>query len=175
VWFQLEGVIGTATDDRLLGDSPGDASAAAVSHGDNWLIGGSGDDVLTGRGGNDVIVGGSIRLDRLIGTYTDQAYGSDVDGASHRTSATSVLQQNGLLDLASGGGVTYEKHFQELLKSGAYKNYVLGDNFEWLKVDTNARALMPFSDSTHDVSVYSGSQRDYTITAVKESGVTVAY
>ena len=175
VWFQLEGVIGTATDDRLLGDSPGDTSAAAVSHGDNWLVGGSGDDVLTGRGGNDVIIGGSIRLDRLIGTYSDQAYNSEVDGASHRTSATSVLQHNGLLDLASGGGVTFEKRFQEFLKSAGYKDHVLGDNFEWLKVDANARTLMPFSDSTHDVSVYFGSQRDYAITAVKENGVTVAY
>ena len=175
VWFQLEGVIGTATNDRLLGDSPADASAAAVSHGDNWLIGGSGDDVLTGRGGNDVIVGGSIRLDRLIGSYNDQLYTSEVDGATHRVAATSFLQANGLLDFASGGGVTYEKHFQELLKSAAYRDYVLGDNFDWLKVDTNARALMPFSDSTHDVSVYFGSQRDYTITAILENSVTVAY
>ncbi len=174
VWFQLEGVIGTATDDRLLGDSPGDASAAAVSHGNNWLIGGSGNDVLTGRGGNDVLVGGSIRLDRLIGSYTDQAYNSEVDGASHRTSATSVLQ-GGLLNLASDVNVTFDKHFQELLKSAAYKDYVLGDNFTWLNVDTNARALMPFSDSTHDVAVYAGPQSEYIITAVKENGVTVAY
>ena len=185
VWFQLEGIIGTGTDDRLLGDSPADASAAAVSHGDNWLVGGSGDDIITGRGGNDVIVGGSIRLARLIGTYVDQhgvadPYTSEVDGASHRVADTSVLGSNGLLDLGAGDGVTFEKHFQELLKSAAYKNHVLGDNFDWLRVDTAARALVPFSDSVHDTAVYSGplyteGVMNYKITSVLENGVTVAY
>ena len=68
VLSQLEGVVGTKNNDHLVGDSPGDATAA-VSTGANWLIGGSGSDLIEGRGGNDVIIGGSIRLDTLIGSY----------------------------------------------------------------------------------------------------------
>jgi len=125
IWFQLEGVIGTPSSDRLSGDSAGDASAA-VSHGDNWLIGGSGNDELLGRGGNDVLIGKSIRLDTLIGTYSGTyQVAEDATGASHRITGTTL--SGGILDYASGGGVTYDKHFQELLKSQAYKDYVLGD------------------------------------------------
>ncbi len=125
VWFQLEGVVGTPSSDILSGDSLGDATAA-VSHGDNWLIGGSGNDELLGRGGNDVLVGKSIRLDTLIGTYSGTyQVAEDANGNSHRVTGTTL--SGGILDFASGGGVVYEKHFQELLKSEKYKDYVLGD------------------------------------------------
>ena len=125
IWFQLEGVIGTPSSDRLSGDSPGDASAA-VSNGDNWLIGGSGNDELLGRGGNDVLIGKSIRLDTLIGTYSGTyQIAEDATGASHRITGTTL--SGGILDYASGGGVSYAKHFQDLLKSEAYKDYTLGD------------------------------------------------
>jgi Ca2+-binding RTX toxin-like protein len=124
IWFQLEGVIGTPSSDRLYGDSSGDANTG-VSHGDNWLIGGSGNDELTGRGGNDVLIGKSIRLDTLIGTYSGTYIAAeDANGASHRVSGT---LSGGLLDFASGSGITFEKNFQELLKSQAYKDYKLGD------------------------------------------------
>ncbi len=74
-WFQMEGIIGSQNNDTLTGDSTGDATAA-VSLGGNWLIGGSGNDTLRGNGGNDLIVGGSIRLDTLIGKYADAANAS---------------------------------------------------------------------------------------------------
>jgi len=125
IWFQLEGIVGTPSSDRLFGDSPGDVSAN-VSKGDNWLIGGSGNDELTGRGGNDVLVGKSIRLDTLIGTYSGTyQVAEDATGASHRITGHTL--SGGLLDFASGNGITFQKHMQELLKSEAYKDYVLGD------------------------------------------------
>ena len=138
---QLEGVVGTKNNDHLVGDSPGDATAA-VSNGANWLIGGSGSDLIEGRGGNDVIIGGSIRLDTLIGSYAGGYYNDTVttiDGASHR--AIGALS-GGLLDAASTGGVTFEKHFTELLKSAAYKDYVLGDGGP---------------DGTQDMAVFTGA------------------
>jgi Ca2+-binding RTX toxin-like protein len=156
VWFEMEGVIGTRNADVLRGDSPTDVSAV-VSHGDNWLIGGSGNDVLEGRGGNDVIVGGSVRLDTLIGTYKDangvqDAYASYVDGASHRVAATSTLS-GGLLDYvsANGNGTVYQDHLTDLLKSGAYKDYFLGDGAPSGGADTAA---------------YSGNRSDYKLTYV---------
>jgi Ca2+-binding RTX toxin-like protein len=165
VWFEMEGIIGSKNADVLRGDSPADVSATAVSHGDNWLIGGSGDDVLEGRGGNDVIVGGTIRLDTLIGTYKDggalgtqDPYTSYVDGASHRVSADATLS-GGLLDFVSGTGakdaaghaIVYADHLTQLLKSGAYKDYFLGDG--------------PAQGGT-DMAAYSGSQSDYKVTYV---------
>jgi Ca2+-binding RTX toxin-like protein len=69
-WVQIEGAIGSRNNDSFIGDSNGSVTAS-VSHGNNWLIGGSGDDTFTGAGGNDIIVGGSIRLDQLIGRYSD--------------------------------------------------------------------------------------------------------
>ncbi len=157
VWFEMEGIIGSKNADILRGDSPTDVSAT-VSHGDNWLIGGSGNDLLQGRGGNDLIVGGSVRLDTLIGTYKDggangtqDPYTSYVDGASHRVSASAVLS-GGLLDYASVNGVsgvTYADHLTDLLKSGAYKNYFLGDGSP---------------TGGNDTAAFSGAQTDYQVT-----------
>ena len=164
VLSQLEGVIGTKNNDHLVGDSPGDATAA-VSNGDNWLIGGSGNDSLEGRGGNDVIIGGSIRLDTLIGSYSGGYYNdttTTLDGASHRT--TGALS-GGLLDFASGGRVSFEKHFTELLKSATYKDFVLGDGG---------------ADGTRDVAVYTGDRKDYRIEVISydtktSDGIITAY
>jgi Ca2+-binding RTX toxin-like protein len=178
VWFEMEGIIGTKNGDVLRGDSPADVSAV-VSHGDNWLIGGSGDDVLQGRGGNDVIVGGSIRLDTLIGTYMDvvrnpdgtpvlnpdgtvkmvnDPYASYVDGASHRVAADAVLT-GGLLAAASGDGVTFDPHLTDLLKSGAYKDYFLGDGAP---------------SGGNDTALYTGKLADYTLVAIDAAGHVVA-
>ena len=147
VLSQLEGMVGTKNNDHLVGDSPGDATAA-VSNGANWLIGGSGSDLIEGRGGNDVIIGGSIRLDTLIGSYAGRYYNDTVttiDGASHR--AIGALS-GGLLDVASTGGLVFEKHFTELLKSAAYKDFVLGDGG---------------SDGSQDMAVYTGDRKDYRV------------
>lgn len=164
VWFEMEGIIGSRNDDVLRGDSPADVSATAVSHGNNWLIGGSGNDLLQGRGGNDVIVGGSIRLDALIGTYMDKnpttgaltkdPYTSYVDGASHRVAADAVLA-GGLLAAASTAGVTFDKHFTDLLKSGAYKDYFLGDGSP---------------NGGNDTALYTGKLSNYTIVAIDSAG-----
>ncbi len=69
-WVEIEGAIGTSNNDTFIGDSAGDGTAT-LSLGNNWLIGGSGNDTFTGAGGNDLIIGGSIRLDDLIGRYAD--------------------------------------------------------------------------------------------------------
>jgi Ca2+-binding RTX toxin-like protein len=174
VLAQLEGVVGSKNGDHLQGDSTGDASAA-VSNGDNWLIGGAGNDVIEGRGGNDVIIGGSVRLDTLIGHYvsaihTGDAYRaandftSTTDGASHRIYDDATLQ-GGYLEAASGGGIVYDKHLQELLKSRAYKDYVLGNE------DANGN---PAADGSADIAVFSGDRRDYTVTALDAAGSVIA-
>lgn len=74
-WFQIESAIGSRNNDTFIGDSAGDATAG-VSGGGNWLVGGAGTDSFTGNGGDDIIVGGSIRLDELIGQYADAANAS---------------------------------------------------------------------------------------------------
>ncbi|MEZ5849316.1 MAG: peroxidase family protein [Hyphomicrobiaceae bacterium] len=76
-WFQIEGVIGSKNDDTFIGtDALNAAELPNPFGGGNWLIGGSGNDTFQGMGGNDVIVGGSIRLDTLIGRYADAANAS---------------------------------------------------------------------------------------------------
>jgi Ca2+-binding RTX toxin-like protein len=166
-WFELEGIIGTKNADVLYGDSAADGSP--VSKGNNWLVGGSGNDLVVGRGGNDVIIGGSVRLDTLIGKYTSvQAaaagmkdayhsatdYTTNAEGASHRVYDDYKLG-SGLLDAASTtAGVTFEKRFTDLLKSAAYKDYVLGDGG---------------SDGPVNVAAYTGSKADYKITAIANS------
>ena len=171
---QLEGAVGSKNADHLQGDSSGNASAA-VSNGDNWLIGGNGNDLLEGRGGNDVIVGGSIRLDTLIGKYVSASspndayhsatdFTSTTDGASHRIFDDATLQ-GGFLSAVSTGGITYDKHFQELLKSRADKDYVLGNS------DSSGN---PANDSATNTAVFSGNRRDYTVTALDAAGNVIA-
>jgi Ca2+-binding RTX toxin-like protein len=73
--FQMEGVVGSAGDDTLTGGST-DANDVVQN---DWVIGGAGNDTLAGGAGNDVIIGGSIRLDKLIGTYRAVEYYTDAD------------------------------------------------------------------------------------------------
>lgn len=166
--FQIEGVIGSAGGDGIIGDD-----------GANWLIGGSGNDAMTGAGGNDVIVGGSIRLDALIGRYVDangnpSTYdhnnGNDgstealriqdarYDGASHRVGYADVLS-GGLLGSAGLADLGFDKHFTEMLRSEIYKDLVLGDG-------------SPNGGS--DTVAYSGTLASYTLVAIDANGATLA-
>ena len=188
---QVEGVIGTQNDDNLIGDSfRGADHEAGPSNGSNWLIGGTGNDSFTGNGGNDVIIGGSIRLDSLIGQYQATAgaagarsayndYNAYV-GASHRVTDGSVLS-DGLLGNAAIGTEMFDLHFTEFLKSDMFKDYVLGNAevvFDPLNIDDpNAGNApgdphVPWSgvaaddSASTDIANFSGLRSDYTITAI---------
>jgi Ca2+-binding RTX toxin-like protein len=75
---QIEGIIGSSNNDTLGGEMAAIAviPGAAVNVENNWLIGGSGNDTISGSAGNDLIIGGSVRLDTLIGKYADAANAS---------------------------------------------------------------------------------------------------
>ncbi len=60
---QIEGIVGSQNNDTLTGDN--DVESAKGS----WLVGGSGNDTLTSGMGNDIIIGGSMRLDDMIGRF----------------------------------------------------------------------------------------------------------
>ena len=153
--FQMDAVIGSVGNDTLTGDDATSAGAGADASiaGNNWLIGGSGSDLLTGSGGNDIIIGGSIHLDQLIGKYesaagvlstynhnnnNDGLTAADIlqdaryQGASHRVGYLDQLATSGVnsgfIDAANAlGGVQFDKHFTEMLRSDQFKNLVLGD------------------------------------------------
>ena len=160
-WFQIEGVIGTQNNDTLIGlDAVTAAAEVTLFGGGNWLVGGSGNDTLTGRGGNDVIVGGSIRLDTLIGAYNnpDGAAGGVydhvlADGTTHRAAANATLSA-GLLGAAILSS-DFDKHFTEMLRSERFKDLMLGDGGV---------------DGTSDTVVFSGNRLDYDILALDAAG-----
>ncbi len=155
-FFQMEGIIGSLNNDTLTGDNVVIGGDEGDTIGDNWLIGGSGNDTLRGNGGNDLIVGGSIRLDSLIGRYTGQAGYLDntenaYTGASNR--ATGLLDGSGLIDAANatiaGTADDFVKHFTDMLRSQMFKDHVLGDNG---------------ADGTGDTAIFTGNREDYTVT-----------
>jgi Ca2+-binding RTX toxin-like protein len=172
--FQIEGLIGSAGNDTLSGDG-----------GNNWIIGGAGNDTLDGDVGNDVIVGGSIRLDALIGKYesapgvlstydhnnnnagitaADQLQDAQYDGASHRVGYTDTLATSGtnagIIDAANAqlGGVDYDKHFTEMLRSAQFKDLVLGD------------AAGTTLTGQSDTLVLQGTRDDYVVQEVVFAG-----
>ncbi len=160
-WFQMEGVIGTQNNDVIIGDDPVTDPSAPINdvYGNNWLIGGSGNDRFTGAGGDDVIIGGSIRLDALIGTYNnpDGAPGGAydhvlADGATHRAAANAVLS-GGLLATA---GMGQQAHFTEMLRSERFKDLVLGDGG---------------ADGVADTATFTGVFTDYVINGVDATTV----
>ncbi len=185
-WFQIEGVIGSVNSDTFTGtDAINPAELPNPFGGSNWLIGGSGSDTLKGLGGNDLLVGGSIRLDALIGTYVDAAapgnlvvgssawlaeamstdgttagYGNDSEdaysGASNR--ALGDIQANGLIDAANASGVILDKHFTEMLRSRMFKDVMLGDGGD--------------DAASNDVAVFSGNRSDYTVETVTFGAIT---
>jgi Ca2+-binding RTX toxin-like protein len=134
---QLEGVVGSRNDDRLTGDGN-----------DNWLIGGSGSDTFNAGTGINVIVGGSVRLDALIGQYRDGAGSGSLStydhnnnndagtaedylyqGASHRVGWQDELDSSGILAAANAqmGSDVFQSHFTEMLRTELFKNLALGD------------------------------------------------
>ncbi|MDB5638306.1 MAG: hypothetical protein JWP51_3214 [Bradyrhizobium sp.] len=175
--FQTEGLIGSAGNDTLTGDSAGDAGLAnaALDLGENWLIGGSGNDIMTGAGGNDIIIGGSVRLDALIGKYlsgythnmnntgdTAEAQLEDAryQGASHRVLWSETIDSSGLIDAVNtiipGSANDFAKHFTELLRTETFKDIMLGDGG---------------TDGYADTAVYSGNRADYAVQRVTGGGL----
>ncbi len=175
--FQIEGVVGSAGGDTLTGDD-----------GANWIIGGSGNDTIDAGAGDDIIVGGSVRLDALIGRYesapgvlstydhnnnnngsTDALQLEDAryQGASHRVGYQDQLATSGvnagIIDAANNqlGGVDFEKHFKEMLRTDQFKNTMLGD-----AAGTN---LVGKSDTLR----LPGNPNDYTIEQVNYAGHNV--
>jgi Ca2+-binding RTX toxin-like protein len=162
-WTQMEGVIGTQNADTIVG-SDVNAVLAPIDN-RNWMIGGTGSDRFAGNGGNDVIVGGSIRLDTLIGKYV-QAGGADslyntydaYTGATHRIASTDHLTA-GLLGSTALGGA-FAKHYTEYLKTSLFKNQMLGDG----GADT----------ASTDTVVLQGLRKDYTVVALNAAGTVIA-
>jgi Animal haem peroxidase/RTX calcium-binding nonapeptide repeat (4 copies) len=172
--FQMEGVIGSAGGDTLTGADD-----------NNWLIGGSGNDTFSGGLGDDIIIGGSLRLDALIGKYESatnvlstydhnnnndgstealQLQDARYQGASHRVGYTDTLAttsaNRGIIDTVNNtlGGVDYEKHFTEMLRSDQFKNTVLGDGGTAGGTDT---------------VVLTGNRNDYQVQTVAVAGHSV--
>jgi Ca2+-binding RTX toxin-like protein len=172
--FQIEGVIGSAGDDTLIGGSDHVDAAGNDVVDDDWVIGGSGNDTLQGGGGDDVIIGGSMRLDDVIGKYNsgythnnENAGVSDADqnqdalyqGASHRVLYSEAIDGTGLIDAinAQTGGTDYAKHFTEMLRSDQFKNNVLGN--------TSAAGVASAAGG-NDTVVFTGNKADYTVEVI---------
>ena len=191
--FQIEAVIGSVSNDSLTGSAAGDAGLTLLPEldvGENWLVGGSGDDNLTALGGNDIVVGGSVRLDALIGKYNsgythnnnntgltaaDQLDDARYQGASHRVLYSETIDATGIIDAANAlGGDQFSKHFTDMLRAQQFKDLTLGDNFATLTA-AKLIAAAGIPDSTHDVANFQGARSQYTIDAVQQGGKTVAY
>jgi Ca2+-binding RTX toxin-like protein len=162
LWSDIEGVIGSKFDDRIIGADTGAVAADGVTQpGDNWLVGGGGNDTFNtrtpdpntgsvGGGGNDVIIGDSIRLDTLIGKYDGYTNSFDTNGnAMHGYTGTLSA---GLLGNAALGTEMFAKHYTDLLKTEARKDFVLGDD--------------PGSDGNNDVAIFTGNKANYTIDVI---------
>ena len=196
-WFQIEGAIGTSNGDTFIGDSSNAGGAnvtiANQTDGNNWLIGGSGNDTFTGAGGNDVIVGGSIRLDALIGKYDDAgaeesivlgstswladamdtaAGGSGYDnneenaytGASNRTADADGLTAGGLLAAAN------------LLLDPLGLTKAFNKHFTEMLESRMFKDLMlgdGGADGTANTVNFSGTASEYALTQVGTTGLLV--
>jgi Ca2+-binding RTX toxin-like protein len=172
---QIEGVIGSVSGDTLTSGSTHVGSAGNTVLDDNWVIGGSGNDLLVnsaGGSGNDVFIGGSMRLDALIGKYASGNYTNNNDnlgltaadqlldaryqGASHRVLWSEQLDNSGFLTKVNAtlGGANYASHFTEMLRSEQFKDMVLGDG----------------GAKGNDTVVFNGKLADYTLVALDVNG-----
>ena len=136
---------------------------------------------MIGGAGDDVIVGGSIRLDSLIGKYSSgythnngndgltdaqQLEDARYQGASHRVLWSETIDNSGIIDAANTlSGDKFDKHFTEMLRSDQFKDLVLGNNTALANggADTTGGT---------DTVVYAGNRDDYQISRVKYNGVT---
>lgn len=110
--FNIENIIGSVQEDRLLGDGNGNA-----------LTGNDGDDTLAGRGGDDLLNGGE-GADRLIG-------GGGSDTASYENAVTGVRADldNSAINTGEAAGDTFSA-IENLTGSGLADNLrgTSGDN-----------------------------------------------
>ncbi len=93
-------------------------------------------------------------------TADQQLMDARYQGASHRVGYADVLA-GGYLDAVNGtnpDGVTFDSHFQDLLRSDQFKNTVLGDGG---------------TDGLTDVLKLTGNHNDYTIEALDVNGDVV--
>ncbi len=177
--FQIEGIIGSAGNDTLTGGSDHVDAAGNDVVDNGWVIGGSGNDKLTGGAGDDVIIGGSVRLDTMIGRYNSgythnnnndglteaqQIEDARYQGASHRVLYSENIDNTGLIDAANAqlGGVDYEKHFTEMLRSEQFRDTVLGNS--------SATGVADTAHKGSDTVIFSGNSNDYSFEVVNFAG-----
>jgi Ca2+-binding RTX toxin-like protein len=130
----VEGVIGSAFDDRITGDGAanmlkgGDGNDTLIGKGgndsllgdagDDLLSGGPGDDALTGEGGDDYLIGGAGN-DRLFG-------GSDEDAVSFEF-ATGPVTVNLATESAVGEGTDFVFNDIEDVVGSRFGDTITGD------------------------------------------------
>jgi serralysin len=118
-YLSIEGLIGSAHDDALVGDD-GDNSLSGLS-GDDFLDGGDGDDALYGQSGNNTLKGGG-GADALIGSWNGN------DTASYYDSPEGVTAL--LYDNSGAGGDAEGDTFEEIenLTGSIYADVLWGDD-----------------------------------------------
>ncbi|MEO8242401.1 MAG: peroxidase family protein [bacterium] len=173
LWTEIEGLIGSRYNDVLIGADDG-VGADGQATGNNWLIGGGGNDTIGtatadelgsfGSGGNDVIVGDTIRLDTLIGKYAYLADGLDSLGNAIHGVVGGLT--GGLLANAGLGTEMFAKHFTDLLKNEALKDFTLGMDGGAAGTDT-AIFSGNFADYVRTKIVYDSGNSDGMVTAWK--------
>ncbi|MFT3670724.1 peroxidase family protein [Aestuariivirga sp.] len=197
--FQIDGVIGSVSDDTLTGSDSSDAGngADASIAGKNWLIGGTGNDTLQGSGGNDLIIGGSIRLDTLIGTYKGVQYdanGIALKGANgqpiltgfastydHNNNNWGLTSDTALMD-ARYQGASHRVGYADVLSGGLLGGAGVGAGFErhfadMLRSDQFKDAVLGdggADTASSDTAVYTGNMSRYTIVALDINGNVVS-
>ena len=125
----VEGVVGSALNDRILGSSV--ANTLKGSGGDDEIIGGAGADVINGLAGNDTINGGSGGDTIDGGLGTDLVHGDDgidilTGGGGNNDAVWGDANVEGAARISGGNG-TGDKCGEG---STAVEGYVAGDGCE---------------------------------------------
>ncbi len=201
--FQIEGVIGSVSNDTLTGGSTHvDVNGNDVVD-NNWLIGGSGSDRFVSGGGNDLVVGGSVRLDKLIGKYTAAQY--DVNGNAvlvggnpvmtglastydHNNNNDGLTTAQQIMD-ARYDGASHRVGYADQLDGTGYIDLVntelgltgtpdeIQKHFtEMLRTDQFKDTMLGDggTDGTTDTVVFTGKHNEYSIIALDINGQLVA-